>query len=133
MHARIGARDTTPELLLRSALHSLGLRYRLHAPDLPGRPDIVFRRLRVAVFCDGDFWHGRDWARRRARLSQGSNAAYWIAKIESNMKRDRRNVRSLRDMGWTVVRLWERDIAADSQGCARRVTQVLGPAPSRRS
>ena len=78
------SRGTEPELMLRRALWGLGLRYRLHAVDLPGKPDIVFRRQKVAVFVDGDFWHGRDWERLQTKLSRGANADYWVRKIEYN-------------------------------------------------
>src|SRR6201991_1052779 len=100
------ARDTKAEVLLRKELWRCGLRYRLHAPDLPGKPDIVFRSARLVVFCDGDFWHGRRWKQRRDRLDRGANAPYWTAKIAANMERDRRNNHTLRATGWTVIRLW---------------------------
>lgn len=103
--------DTIPELLLRKELWRRGLRYRLCCPDLPGRPDIVFRAKRVAIFCDGDFWHGRDWPQRSEKLATGKNADYWIPKIEANMLRDRRNARLLTEAGWEVLRYWEHDLA----------------------
>jgi DNA mismatch endonuclease (patch repair protein) len=117
--------DTKAEVTLRKELWRLGLRYRLHASDLPGKPDIVFRRARVAVFCDGDFWHGRRWRQRRQKLARGSNAAYWTAKIAANAARDRRNTRVLRAAGWTVVRLWETDVLHDVVTIAARVASVV--------
>jgi DNA mismatch endonuclease Vsr len=78
-------RDTRCEILLRRALWALGLRYRVDVGDLPGRPDIVFRRARVAVFCDGDYWHGRDLEARLKKLARGHNPAYWVAKIRANV------------------------------------------------
>jgi DNA mismatch endonuclease (patch repair protein) len=119
------SRDTKAELLLRKELWRRGLRYRLHAPDLPGKPDIVFRRAKVAIFCDGDFWHGRSWRERHERLSRGSNAPYWTAKIAANVARDRRNTRSLRAAGWTVVRLWETDILRNVSREAGKVARTL--------
>lgn len=101
---------TKPELLLRHALWRAGLRYRKNDASLPGRPDVVFKNARVAVFCDGDFWHGRDWPHRKAKLERGNNPDYWIAKVERNMERDRQNTESLEAMGWTVLRMWEGDI-----------------------
>src|SRR5687768_13047743 len=83
------ARDTSPELLLRKGLWKRGYRYRLHDQGLPGKPDLVFPRQKVVVFCDGDFWHGRSWVDRRKRLEKGSNPRYWVAKIESNRQRDK--------------------------------------------
>jgi DNA mismatch endonuclease (patch repair protein) len=79
----------------------------------------------VVVFCDGDFWHGRDWLRRRRKLVAGANAAYWVAKIAANIARDRRNTRLLRHQGWTVVRLWETDILARPAGAVEIVLEAL--------
>ena len=118
-------RHTRPELLLRRALWRLGVRYRLHLADLPGRPDLVLPSARLAVFCDGDFWHGRDWQARRRRLAQGANAAYWIPKILANRERDRRVSRLLRALGWTVVRVWESEVLKDANKVAR---ELLGRA-----
>src|SRR5262245_56757014 len=81
-------KDTAHELLLHRELWRLGLRYRMHVAGLPGSPDLVFRRARVVVFCDGDFWHGRHWKKLRADLQRRHNAAYWIAKIARNRERD---------------------------------------------
>jgi DNA mismatch endonuclease (patch repair protein) len=120
------SRDTKAEVLLRKELWRRGLRYRLHVPDLPGKPDIVFRRARVVVFCDGDFWHGRDWRVRLEKLARGANAPYWTAKIAANVARDRRNTRLLRAAGWTVLRLWETDILRDLGRAARRVEEAVG-------
>lgn len=122
---RVRAKDTTPELLLRRAVWGQGLRYRLHGRDLPGRPDLVFTRARVAVFCDGDFWHGRDWAQRRRRLRAGANASYWLDKIRSNRARDRRVNRALTALGWVVLRFWETDIKADPERYARQVARAV--------
>ncbi|HYC91168.1 MAG TPA: very short patch repair endonuclease [Thermoanaerobaculia bacterium] len=119
------SRDTKAELLLRKELWRRGLRYRLHAADLPGKPDLVFRRARVVVFCDGDFWHGRRLRERQERLSRGTNAPYWTAKIAANAARDRRNTRMLRAAGWTVVRLWETDILRDLERAAGKVARAL--------
>lgn len=103
--------STKPELRLRRALWRAGLRYRLNAPDLPGRPDIVFRRLKLVIFCDGDFWHGRHWRKRKAKLKNGWNSRYWVAKIERNRERDREVNRQLARKGWSVIRVWETDLA----------------------
>ena len=105
--------DSLHEILLRRELRKLGLRYRKHAGNLLGKPDIVFRTARVVVFCDGDFWHGRDWARLKRRLLRRHNASYWVAKIARNRKRDREVSRGLLKTGWHVVRIWESDILRD--------------------
>ncbi len=119
------SRDTKAELLLRKELWRRGLRYRLHAPDLPGKPDIVFRAAGLVVFCDGDFWHGRHWKKRRQKLARGTNAPYWTAKIAANVTRDRRNTRTLQQAGWRVVRLWETDILRDVAAAAVTVERAI--------
>jgi DNA mismatch endonuclease (patch repair protein) len=92
---------------------------------LPGRPDLVLPSAKLAVFCDGDFWHGRDWRARRRRLAQGANASYWIPKILANRARDRRVSRQLLALGWAVVRVWESDVVKDAHKVAQ---QLLGRA-----
>ena len=120
--ARVKRHDTGPEMKLRRELWRRGFRYRLNARHLVGKPDLVFSRDRVVVFCDGDFWHGRGWKKRNQRLTLGANAAYWIAKIESNIARDRRVTAQLRAEGWLVIRLWEGRILADP---ARAVALIV--------
>jgi len=118
-------RDTLHEVALRRELWRMGLRFRNNVRTLPGKPDIVFTAERVAVFCDGDFWHGRNWRLLRRKLRQGWNAAYWLAKIGSNMQRDRRDTALLRKLGWRVIRLWEGKITKDPVGVATRVTRTI--------
>lgn len=117
--------DTRCEVMLRQALWAAGCRYRKNAKDLPGRPDVIFPGSRVAVFCDGDFWHGRDWESRRQKLSRGTNSEYWLAKIQRNMERDRQNTQRLQEMGWTVLRFWESQIRSDVAMVARTVLGTL--------
>jgi DNA mismatch endonuclease, patch repair protein len=117
--------DTSCELLLRRALWAAGLRYRKDVKDLPGRPDIVFPKARLAVFCDGDFWHGRNWEERRRKLEQGTNPDYWIAKIERNIERDRQNTQRLSQMGWAVLRFWESEIQANLSDLVEKVRTAL--------
>jgi DNA mismatch endonuclease, patch repair protein len=118
-------RDTKPELLLRRALWSTGLRYRVDVDSLPGRPDVVMTTVRLAVFCDGDFWHGRNLERRVAKLATGHNAPYWVSKIKSNVDRDRRIERLLVDSGWDFLRFWESDVRANPKLAARAVLKVV--------
>jgi len=126
-HASAAARgsskkqNTRCELILRKALTVFGLRYRLDVTDLVGRPDIVFCAARVVVFCDGDYWHGRDLHRRLAKLAAGHNAPYWVAKITSNVERDRRVTAALESEGWLVLRYWETDIKKSAPAIAREV------------
>jgi DNA mismatch endonuclease (patch repair protein) len=102
--------ETAHEIALRKSAWQLGLRYRKNVRTVLGVPDLVFPRQRVAVFCDGDFWHGHKWKHLSSRLLAGTNAPYWSAKISSNIERDRRITRALRRQGWTVLRFWESEI-----------------------
>lgn len=117
--------DTKCELRLRHALWAAGCRYRKDVSTLPGRPDIVFPKARLVIFCDGDFWHGRDWESRQQKLSRGTNSDYWLAKIQRNIERDRQNTLHLKEMGWTVLRVWESEILSDLQGLVRIVIDAL--------
>lgn len=102
--ASVGTRNTGPEVALRKALHALGFRYVMHSRTLPGRPDIVFPRLRKAIFVHGCFWHGHHcrWGKLpKTRLD------YWTAKIGANRARDSRALRSLRRQGWQVLVVWQ--------------------------
>lgn len=110
----------------------MGLRYRLHPADLAGRPDIVFRSARIAVFCDGDFWHGRNWRSRRRKLARGANSEYWIAKIRANIDRDRARDRTLRRGGWTVVRVWESQIKLETESVAEAIAAAVWKARRKR-
>ena len=100
------SRDTIPEVLLRQAIWRCGLRYRKNATDLPGKPDIVFRRAGVVVFCDGDFWHGRDWDHLQEKLNRSANRAYWLPKIARNRQRDAEQTEQLRTQGWHVEKFF---------------------------
>ena len=124
--------DTKPELVLRRALFARGLRYRIHHPGLPGRPDIVFTAQRLVVFCDGDFWHGRDLRVRLAKLKRGHNAEYWQSKIISNVARDRHQTRVLRAAGWVVLRFWETEIQQNASAIASRIESTLAALKNKR-
>lgn len=103
--SQVKAKDTMPELLVRSALHRRGLRFRKHVKELPGCPDIVFTRVKVCVFIDGDFWHGYDFEAWQQNLTP-----FWQKKIGDTIERDCRNFSALQEMGWRVVRVWTHDI-----------------------
>jgi DNA mismatch endonuclease (patch repair protein) len=119
------AADTVHEKLIRNALWRRGLRFRKNVTTLPGKPDIVFPRARVVVFCDGDFWHGRNWRRLSGKLQDGANAPYWCQKIKANIARDRRTTRLLQKENWRVIRLWEGDIRANPDRLARYVQRIV--------
>jgi DNA mismatch endonuclease, patch repair protein len=125
--SRIRRRDTKPELLLRRALWSRGLRgYRLDVRTLPGRPDLVWARKRVAVFVDGAFWHGHPSA-----FTPGKSGAYWDEKINGNVRRDREADATLVAMGWIVLRLWDFEISQQLERCIERVEAALSAAQQR--
>jgi DNA mismatch endonuclease (patch repair protein) len=117
--SRVRNRDTDLERVLRSALHRRGLRFRKHVSALPGRPDLVVTRFRVAVFIDGDFWHGYRFPRWEHKLSE-----FWRRKINLNRQRDARNFRALRRAGWVVLRVWQHEIERDLDACIERVVTV---------
>jgi DNA mismatch endonuclease, patch repair protein len=119
--ARIRGRDTGPELVVAAGLSALGLSFESHARDLPGRPDFVLRDIKLAIFVDGDFWHGYRFADWRDKLSPA-----WELKIEGNRRRDTRNFRLLRSQGWKVVRLWEHQIDRSAKACLRRIAKIIG-------
>jgi len=118
--AKIKGKDTGPERLILEALVKKGVRCENHAKDLPGRPDFVFRDCRLAVFVDGDFWHGWRFSVWRDKLSEK-----WERKIESNRRRDVRVHRALRRAGWRVVRIWEHQIERDLYACVHRVLAAM--------
>lgn len=125
--AAVGSRNTGPELVLRRALHGRGLRYRLHAPDVIGKPDLVNRSRRVALFVDGDFWHGNPavWERRgmadMEELFPPGKRAFWTRKLRRNVARDAEVNATLDAQGWRVVRVWESEVRADVAAVAARV------------
>lgn len=119
------ATGTAPELELLAALRRLGLRFRIHHPAVVGRPDVVFYRTKIAVFCDGDFWHGRHWKRLRPLLERRANAEYWVAKIAANRRRDVQITRELRQSGWNVLRFWEGDVRRNVNRVANEIADAL--------
>lgn len=113
-------KDTELEVLVRSRLHRRGLRFRKHVKALPGTPDVVFPRAKVAVFIDGDFWHGY-----RFRVWRGTVAEFWQQKIEKNRRRDAKNFRELRRLGWAVVRIWGHELKQDVDACVDRIISIV--------
>jgi DNA mismatch endonuclease (patch repair protein) len=120
---RIKSKDTTPEVEFRKQFWARGYRYRVNYSRLPGKPDIAFTKYSVAVFIDGEFWHGYNWNEKRERIK--SNRDYWIRKIEGNMARDKKATVLLQDMGWTVVRFWEHEVKREPLDCVNRVLHLL--------
>ncbi|KVN33478.1 very short patch repair endonuclease [Burkholderia ubonensis] len=118
--SRIRSRDTKVEMMVRRALHLRGHRYRVNAGWLPGKPDIVFTKLRLVVFIDGDFWHG--W---RFEVWSDKLAPYWREKIAGNLARDQRHNATLRREGWGVLRIWEHEVKGDLAHCIARIERRL--------
>jgi DNA mismatch endonuclease (patch repair protein) len=143
--SRVKGKDTGPEWTVRRALHAAGLRYRLHARDLPGRPDIVFRSRRLVILIHGCFWHRHDDASCRLTRTPKTRVDFWEAKFAANRARDVRDRSALEAAGWTVITVWEcklRDPAAldaliDTVRAAAvpptRVPRQAGCRPLRRS
>jgi len=117
--SKIKSRDTKPELALRSALWGEHLRFRVHVKDLPGKPDIVFRKYKLAIFVDGSFWHGFNWEVKKHRIK--SNAGFWIPKIERNIERDTAVNGCLAEMGYTVMRFWDHQINYEMNKCINQI------------
>ena len=124
--SRIRSKNTSPERTMCRALRRCAMHFSKHANDLPGRPDIVFRRVALAVFVDGDFWHG--W---RFPLWQHKLSPKWRDKIWANRKRDSRNFRKLRSLGWTVLRLWEHQVETSADECLARIIRAHAAAQER--
>jgi len=124
--AAIRSTDTRPERTIRSMLFRHGLRFRNNVRSLPGCPDIVFTQAKVAVFIDGDFWHGWRFPAWGEKLG-----AYWREKIAGNRARDRRTRRALRTSGWVVLRFWGHDVADDPVHCASAIHEAVKGGRSR--
>ena len=117
--------DTRSELLLRKALWKNGYRYRKNFSKLPGKPDIALTKYKIAVFCDGEFFHGKDWSSQKAKILKSNNAEYWISKIERNMERDREVDQLITGMGWTVIRFWSKDIIYNLNDCMETIQEFI--------
>ena len=121
----IRSKDTSIEVILRKALWKKGIRYRKNYRELPGSPDIAITKHRIAIFCDGEFFHGKDWEEMKLRLENGNNSTYWIRKISRNMERDLENERELKFREWTVLRFWGQDIRKHTDECVEAVEEAI--------
>lgn len=111
------------ETLLAKALWHHGYRYRKNDKRLPGSPDIAILNHRIAIFVDGEFWHGKDWEMRKSRLKR--NREYWIEKIEENMARDLRNDQILSQAGWLPIHFWEKEVIKNLEECIAEIDDVV--------
>jgi DNA mismatch endonuclease (patch repair protein) len=121
--SRIKSKNTSIESSLRRALWRAGIRYRKNYQNLPGTPDIAITKHRIAVFCDGDFWHGRDWDTKNVKIQ--NNREYWIAKIERNIAHDEEVNAALTELGWSILRFWGSDIKKNLRGCVYQVRRAI--------
>lgn len=119
----VKSKDSKAELAMRTTLWQAGYRYRKHYAKLPGTPDVVLVKYKIAIFCDGDFWHGRNWEQRK--LDFKTNKDFWIAKIERNMERDREKDDALRSLGWIPLHFWEKDILKKPELCLEGIESLI--------
>ncbi len=121
----IKAKDTSIEVKLRKALWKKGYRYRKNYNKLPGKPDIVLTKYKIAVFCDSEFFHGKDWEVLKPRLEKGDNSEYWVSKIARNRERDDEINKKLLFEDWTVIRFWGKDIAKNVDECVGVIEEAI--------
>lgn len=121
----IHSQDTKIEVRLRKALWKRGYRYRKNDKSLPGTPDIVFTKYKIAIFCDGEFFHGKDWEVLKPRLEKSNNSEYWISKIARNRERDDDVNKKLLFMGWTVIRFWGNEINKNIDECVNVIEETI--------
>lgn len=121
----IKSQDTSIEVKLRKALWKKGFRYRKNYSKLPGKPDIALTKYKIAIFCDGEFFHGKDWEVLKLKLENGNNSGYWVGKISRNRKRDDEINKQLLFEGWTVIRFWGNDIKKHTDECVKVVEEAI--------
>lgn len=116
-------KDSKIEIALRKELWSRGLRYQKNVTSIFGKPDLIFKGKKVAVFCDSEFWHGYNWEERKKDFK--SHQEFWIPKIERNMERDKEVTEELQKQGWTVLRFWGKEIKKNTGGCADIIEKAV--------
>lgn len=121
----IRSKDTKIEIILRRALWKKGIRYRKNYAKLPGKPDIAITKYRIAVFCDSEFFHGKDWEVLKPHLLKGDNGEFWISKISKNREHDDEINKKLLFMGWTVIRFWGNDIKKNTDECIWVIEETI--------
>lgn len=123
--SKIRGKDTRIELKLRKALWERGIRYRKNYKKVPGSPDIAITKYKIAIFCDSEFFHGKDWAATRPRIEKGSNGDYWVKKIERNIQRDKEKDHLLEISGWRVLHFWGKDITKNVDECITVIEETI--------
>ena len=122
---RIKGKNTKIELILRKALWEKGYRYRKNYTKLPGKPDIALTKYKIAIFCDGEFFHGKDWKNRKNKILEGEHGNFWVDKIEKNIERDKTIDKELFGMGWIVLRFWGNDIKKHTEECIKTIEETI--------
>lgn len=120
--SRIRSKNTKIEIILRKALWHQGIRYRKNYDKLIGHPDIVLTKYKIAIFCDSEFWHGKDWGTKK---KVQTNASFWNKKIENNMKRDNDVNLKLAEKGWIILRFWGEDILKHTKECVDKILKEI--------
>lgn len=121
----IRSKNTKIERILRKALWERGIRYRKNYSKLPGKPDIVLTKYKIAIFCDSEFFHGKNWEAQKIRLAKGNNGEFWINKISKNIIHDEEINKKLWLMGWTVIRFWGEEIKKNTDECIKTIEEAI--------
>lgn len=123
---RIQSCDTRAEIALRTALWHRGIRYHKNDKRLPGKPDIAISKYKIAIFVDGEYFHGKDWSiGQRDKVASGTNSQYWLSKIERNIQHDREIDAALNGLGWNILRFWSRDVLKNTDDCVVAVEAAI--------
>lgn len=123
--SHIRGKDTSIEIALRKALWHEGIRYRKNYRLLPGSPDIAITKYKIAIFCDSEFFHGKDWEILKPRLEKGNHPDYWVKKIQRNRERDIEKDKQLLAIGWTVIHFWGKDILKKTNECVTTIKEAI--------
>ena len=123
--SHIRRKDTSIELTLRKELWHRGYRYRKNYKDLPGSPDICLTKYKLAIFCDSEFFHGKDWEVLKPRIAEGNIGQYWVKKIQENINRDEDVDKRLNYLGWTVIHFWGKDILKNTDECIKVIEETI--------
>ena len=123
--SRIRGKDTSIEIALRKALWNKGYRFRKNYKEIPGTPDICLTKYKIAIFCDSEFFHGKDWDILKPKVEKGNNGKYWVKKIQENIDRDEEIDKKLLFLGWTVIHFWGKDILKNPDQCIRVIEEAI--------
>lgn len=123
--SRIRGKDTSIEIALRKALWNKGYRFRKNYKKLPGSPDICLTKYKIAIFCDSEFFHGKEWDVLKPKVEKGNNGEYWVKKIQENINRDAEMDKKLLFLGWTVIHFWGKDILKNTDECIQVIEETI--------